>query len=350
MTRPPRSELLEPDLATAVHVDRAERRAHLRVTEADPQLVEQSPHFGLVNTAVSVGVGAFEAVSQRIVAHPARLRPHGARSKLALCAGMLLALGACRSRGLEPTAHATAKEPAPSVAPHPSTSAPSTSVQRLPPLRAEWLERVGDGAAEIVIMPPIGAIEPRRLVIGVHGAGDRPDWACGGWRLGSKVSAFFACPRGTKMGPSTFGWSSSAAIEAGVEHALEAARARFGPYLDAGPLVYAGFSQGATLAEPFLRRHAARFPIAILAEGGYQTVQSPAFAQSYRAAGGRRVVLVCGTPSCFLSAPRAKRVLERAGLEVLVVGDPKAGHNLNQEMQRALQASWPQIVAPIPER
>jgi len=125
------------------------------------------------------------------------------------------------------------------------------------------------------------------------------------------------------------------------------ARARFGAYLDAGPLVFAGFSQGATLAEPLLRRKAALFPIAILAEGGYQFSGSPDFAASYRAAGGRRVVLVCGTPSCFLSAARAERVLRRAGLEALVCGDARAGHNLNQEMQTALRAAWPRIVAPL---
>jgi predicted esterase len=113
-------------------------------------------------------------------------------------------------------------------------------------------------------------------------------------------------------------------------------------------MIYAGFSQGATLAEPFLRRNAARFPIAILAEGGYQTASSPAFAKAFREAGGRRVVLVCGSPSCFQRSRLSKTVLERAGLEALVVGDPHAGHNLNERMQRALQDAWPQISAPLP--
>jgi hypothetical protein len=39
-------------------------------------------------------------------------------------------------------------------------------------------------------------------------------------------------------------------------------------------------------------------------------------------------------------------VLETAGIEALVVGDAKAGHNLNERMQRALQAAWPEISAP----
>jgi hypothetical protein len=349
-TSPPRSELFELDLSRTVDVDRREGGAHLGVGEPNAQLVQQAPHLGLIDAAVAVGVDAFEAVSQRVVAHRCRLRRSTIGSKLVVLAALLTALGACKNPRPAPQPLAIAAEPQASapIDPHPIASAAQPSPgPGLPPLRAEWLERVGEGDTEIVIMPPLGAVAPSRLVIGVHGAGDRPDWACGGWRLGSQVSAFIACPRGTKIGPMTFAWSSSSAIEAGVERALAVARARFGPYLDAGPLVFAGFSQGATLAEPVLRRQAARFPIAILAEGGYQTVQSPAFAKSYRDAGGRRVVLVCGTAGCFRAAASAKPVLERAGLQVLVVGDPRAGHNLNQELQRALQASWAAIVAPV---
>jgi len=357
MVGPPRSELFELDLPAAVHVDRAERSADLGLTEPDAQVIQQSPHLGLVDPPIAVGVDTLKAVSQRVVAHRAKLRRWPARSKAAVLGVLLVGSSACRGPDPEPRAVATASPPSPvRVEPHPvvataqppSATATATATTVLAgPLRAEWLERVGEGATEVVIMPPLGATAPSRLVIGVHGAGDRPDWACGGWRLGSQVSAFIACPRGSKLGASTFAWSSPAAIEAGVERALDVARARFGSYIDAGPLVFAAFSQGATLAEPLLRRHAARFPIAILAEGGYQTLQSAAFAKSYRASGGRRVVIVCGTSSCFRSARPAKRVLEGAGLEVLVVGDPKAGHNLNQELQRALQASWAQIVASV---
>ncbi|HYP87220.1 MAG TPA: hypothetical protein VEQ59_03690 [Polyangiaceae bacterium] len=238
---------------------------------------------------------------------------------------------------------AAAVEPHPVVAPAPASS----TIASLPPLRAEWLERLEAGDAEVVVMPPLGITTPARLVVGVHGAGDRSDWACGGWRLGSQVSVFVTCPRGTQMTPTTFGWRSGAEIEAAVGHAIDVARARFGRYIDDEPLIYAGFSQGATLAEPVLRKHAARFPIAILAEGGYQTARSADFAAAYRGGGGRRVVLVCGTESCFRSAAGAKQVLERAGLEARIVGDAKAGHNLNREMQHALQEAWSQIVAPL---
>jgi predicted esterase len=144
-----------------------------------------------------------------------------------------------------------------------------------------------------------------------------------------------------------FAWASSQALERALAGALSELARRYPRYLASSPRIYAGFSQGATLAEPILRARASEFPIAILAEGGYALSQSAGFASAYHAAGGRRVVLVCGSPACFSSATRARRVLERAGLQVLVAGDPLAGHNLNQRMLVALQRAWPQISAPL---
>lgn len=331
-------------MSTSVRVNRRERGSHLGVAETDAQRVEQLSHLGLVDLAVTVGVDAFEAVAQRIRAHAASLRRLARLENVAVL-GLGLALVSCQktreSQRLPP--------PLPAVAatePHPVVS--STVAEGLPPLRSDWIVELQDDKQTTVVMPPLGITSPARLIVGVHGAGDRPDWSCGGWRLGAQVSAFVACPQGHPMGKSTYAWVSPQQLEERALVTLQTVKNRYASYLAPGPYIFAGFSQGATFAEPFLRKHAALFPIAILAEGGYRIMSSPSFAGAYRAAGGRRVVLVCGNPSCFLSARAAKRVLERAGLEALVVGDETAGHNLNGRMQAALQSAWPQIIAPIP--
>lgn len=241
------------------------------------------------------------------------------------------------------------EDPPPLFTEHPSSAASVVTAPALPALQGEWLERIGGEAEVVLVTPPLGAVEPRPLVVGVHGAGDRPDWACGGWRLAAQAGAFVVCPRGSPLGGQTFGWSSPQALAKRVEAAVTAARERYGPYVASGPMIYAGFSQGATLAEPLLRQQAARFPIVILAEGGYQTSRSPGFARAFHDAGGRRIALVCGSRACFQSGIAAKKVLERAGIEALVLGDELAGHNLNQRMQRALESAWPQISAPLPD-
>lgn len=281
----------------------------MRFAEPQPQRVQQPPQLGLVDLTIAVAVDVVEAVTQRISRHVRTLRRFLARTNCALVFGAVQAV--------------------------------------LPALEAPWIEHLGQGADTTVVTPPVGATAPQPLVLAVHGAGDRPEWACGGWRLASQVSAFVACPRGSHSGAERFAWASSKQLVERVEAAIIKTRARFGAYVSEGPMIYAGFSQGATLAGPLLRAHADRFPIAILAEGGYQISKSSSFARAFREKGGRRIVLVCGTPSCFQSARVASSVLTAAGVEVLVVGDEKAGHNLNERMQRALHGAWPAITAPL---
>jgi predicted esterase len=209
-----------------------------------------------------------------------------------------------------------------------------------------WLVDLGDGGklGDVVTLP-LGATEPRPLIVAVHGAGDRPEWACGGWRFAVESYAFVLCPRGLPMGPTKYGWGSARDIDAAIERALTAFRGRFAHYLTKGPMIYAGFSQGTTLVGKYLVDNADRFPIAVLAEGGYDYLTDGSFARKYRAAGGQRVLLLCGTPSCQVTYGRAQRGLEREGLNVEYAGDPRSGHNLNPRMQNALRGVWPKLVA-----
>lgn len=270
---------------------------------------------------------------------------------LAVAPSALAALEACRAASdgkttLQTRAAESSLAAPPAPADHPRNEVRPATSASLPALRADWLVPLGN-ERDGVVAPAVGATEARPIVVAVHGAGDRPEWSCGGWRMASQLGSFVVCPRGVAMTAQTFGWSSSQQLAERVEAAVTRARGLFGAYVSGGPMIYAGFSQGATLAEPFLRKHAARFPIAILAEGGYETASSSAFARGFRQAGGRRIVLVCGGAGCFQRARLSRVVLERAGIEVLIVGDPLAGHNLNQRMQQALQSAWPEISAPL---
>jgi predicted esterase len=364
-TRPPRAKLLELDRTVGVAVDGEERGANLRLTVADAERIEQQRKLSFIDHPVLVAIDALEAGTQRILTHALRLRRRAAQINRAALLGCSL-LVACRSTpeslenrpNLVPgraTSVATVA-PAASVDPLPLTAHPQlnpaagSGSPALPALRGEWLERFNAGDREVIVTPPLGAIAKSRLIVAVHGAGDRPEWACGGWRLASQASAFVVCPRGSKSSAEKLAWTSPQQLAQNVAAALDATLPRYERYIDTDAFIFAGFSQGATLAEPFLRQNAARFPIAILAEGGYDTARSPAFARAFQEAGGRRIALVCGSQACFRSAARSKPVLERAGLEVLVIGDAKAGHNLNERMQRSLQSAWPDISAPLPGR
>lgn len=246
----------------------------------------------------------------------------------------------------------------------PSTQMPQASLTRPAPRQVEpdaaapvrltplagypWLTTMSETpTGKDVVTPPMGATEPRPIVVAIHGAGDRPDWACGGWRIGVESYPFVVCPVGQPMGHNRYAWTNTRAIATAVERALNALHERFDAYCFAGPMIYAGFSQGATLAAAYLIENASRFPVAVLAEGGYDFIGQAWFAQKYYQAGGRRVLLLCGTPSCMVAAQRARRTLEQAGLSAMIAGDTKAGHNLNGAMQRVLREHWQQLVAGV---
>lgn len=238
-----------------------------------------------------------------------------------------------------------------------ASTAPSQSVPRapisvpdaaLPPLEAEWLVRLDVAGGVAFVAPPASAREPRPVIFAVHGAADRAEWACGGWRLASGGRAFVLCPQGRPAGGDRYGWASAEDVHSAIAPALQALRSRFGRHVAESPMVYAGFSRGAIVARSVLSAHSDLFPMAIFAEGGYETVKSSAFARKFRSGGGRRVLLLCGGAPCFSHAETARRVVEGAGLEFFLAGDRKAGHNLNERMQKALLSVWPSLVAGQP--
>ena len=212
-----------------------------------------------------------------------------------------------------------------------------------------WIEHLElDGGHEAYVCPPIGAREPRPLIVAVHGAGDRAEWSCGGWRMVAGEYAFVVCPQGMKMDAMRFGWDSAETIRRRVASAILAARARFGQYIADGPTLYVGFSQGATLAGPTLLDASQSFPFIALAEGGYGLVRDRVFLAKLKARGVESVLLACGTPACFSSMRAAEANLTSAGIQALIGGDPTSGHNLNREMQAGLQKVWPEFVAGLP--
>ncbi|HEY5374821.1 MAG TPA: hypothetical protein VIK01_14155, partial [Polyangiaceae bacterium] len=187
-----------------------------------------------------------------------------------------LSLVGCQETKAAPVSTAAASAASASVASSASVSAAEPGTRSsLPPLaNVSWLEELPleDGNLAYV-MPPIGAREPRPLIVGVHGAGDRADWDCGGWRLGASEYPFVVCPQGLKMDALRYGWDSPHTIELRVESTLKAVRSRFGEYIADGPTLFVAFSQGATMAGRVLLAERDRFPVVALSEGGYDLLR-----------------------------------------------------------------------------
>lgn len=251
---------------------------------------------------------------------------------------------ACARVGDEPEPEPrAASTPVPAEKPAEKPPAPA-----LPPLRdAAWLEALpleGFGPASVSV--PLGATEPRPVMVGVHGRGDRPEWACGAWRGVTEAHPFIVCPHGTPRDAKPgvgLSFADAATTEAEVQAGLAALHRRFGPHVAPGPLVYAGFSLGAILAPKILASKRQTFPFAVLAEGGQDRWTDPAM-RAWAAAGGRRVLLVCSTQGCeAVTRPLVPR-FSTAGIEARFVSAGNIGHIVDDRVVRAIRSAFPWLV------
>jgi len=181
--------------------------------------------------------------------------------------------------------------------PSPSPSPPDAA---LPALHGEWLERL-DGDAYVT--PPLGATEKRPVIVAVHGAFNHPGIMCASWRAIADGYAFVVCPAGIPVDKVSYSWSTPESIERAISVALAAARARYGAWMLDAPYVYAGFSQGATLAAPVLAK--GKFGRAALTEGGYHAFED-GFAGAFVKHGGKRVLYTCSQSGCLGSFGSSK--------------------------------------------
>jgi predicted esterase len=203
------------------------------------------------------------------------------------------------------------------------------------------------------------------VVLATHGNYDRPEWQCEVWRGIVGDRAFVLCPRGLSRPDSPsdddtrFTYKSNQELEKEIEAGLAALRARFGPWIDPGPMIYTGFSLGAIMGVAIASRRNGpeRYPRMILVEGGFDR-WTAANVKAFVAPGGaRRILFACGQAGCAQAAKRAAAQLEKAGVATRVVHGKGVGHSYDgpvaEEVKGAL--GWllegdPRFDAAVPTR
>jgi hypothetical protein len=119
------------------------------------------------------------------------------------------------------------------------------------------------------------------------------------------------------MPDKTFRYESADALSREIDADVAALVARYPGTVDDSAMLYTGFSLGAILGVSIITRDPARFPRAVLIEGG-EDKWTAAKAAAYARGGGKRVLLACGLRSRVRGAERAAAVLEHAGVEASV--------------------------------
>lgn len=209
----------------------------------------------------------------------------------------------------------------------------------LPPLQAAWLERLeleGGGYAYAAL--PIGAREKRIVVVGVHGAGDRPDWSCSEWQAVTAGWAFVVCPVGVRhpTDPNAFVWGSAESIASNADKAVRALRARYGAWMDDGPLVYGGWSQGGTLAAQVISSRKGVYDRAVLVEVGHTPLDASQVVAAFSAGGVKRAVVSCSSWKCRTFAKDFEGAARRRNLPVRTNDVGNRGHWFDEPVFRTL--------------
>jgi predicted esterase len=191
------------------------------------------------------------------------------------------------------------------------------------------------------------------VVVAIHGAVDDPGLMCGAWRLIADVYPFVVCPAGTPIGVDRPGrkyvWGSTAQIEKRALEAVAAVEAKYPEHVTPGaPVLYVAFSQGATMAAPFLVAHAKRFPRAVLTEGGHHAFEPASLAQAYATAGGERVLFTCSQGGCAPSFEQSRASLARAGIAARVAFSGAHGHSMPPPVRESVHEALPWVVEGLP--
>lgn len=240
-------------------------------------------------------------------------------------------------------------EPGP-VAGSPSAPA-SGEIPRLPPLEAPQglvrLELEGFGPAAVAV--PLGAREPRPILVVLHGGSDRPGSQCDTWNGISGKRGFVLCPGGSEGRESnpehprfSFGGPDAAARE--LRAVLTATKERFGRHVSKSPVVLAGVSLGATLAAQIMLEEPSFFRRVVLVDASYEHVSSGVLTR-FAQGGGERLLFVCSATDCSDRATPLAALSRRMGVKADVIGPSELGPGDDSGLARALHGRWHWVVA-----
>ena len=204
---------------------------------------------------------------------------------------------------------------------------------------------VPEFAPSLVALPR--AEGPFPVLVVAHGAGGSAQGHCELWSRIVRERALLLCIRGRARSPNPADgdyYPDHPTLERETFAALGALRAHYAPRIAQGPVLYAGFSQGATMGALMLVEHAAEVSRLALVEGGFAD-WNVARAKAFRANGGERVLFVCGRKECAAPARLAAHWFKLAGVAAKVEYVPGAGHSHDARVEARITQNLAWFVA-----
>lgn len=259
----------------------------------------------------------------------------------------LVTLGACKSQTLvdhrPPEAH---DAPAPSAAPSAAVTDAGETRDALADVPEIMELREGSELLGVVSVP-VGAREPRPIMIALHGGSDRPERACPAWRVAADAYAFIVCPHGWGGNEKRLGWRSAADSQLRIARAIAAVRKAFGAWVkDTKTMVLAGFSMGASQVARIAASDPQTYRRIVIGDSAHDPWPALDFSRAWAKGGGERAMFMCTTSGCEPSMrAAAKKVAAQkdAGAARLVIA-PTQVHGLSTRVASSLRHDWVWLV------
>ncbi len=183
-----------------------------------------------------------------------------------------------------------------------------------PPLGGfpEQLELL-DGKDKVgVVSVPLGAREPRPIMIALHGGSEKPERACPAWRGITEAYPFVICPRGWGGNESRLGWRNASDTNQRIARVVAATKKTFGSWVeDTRSVVLAGFSMGGDQVALVARRDPQTYRRIVVGDSAHDPRVALAFAGEWVTGGGERALFLCTTSGCEPSMRAAARKVAR---------------------------------------
>ena len=200
-------------------------------------------------------------------------------------------------------------------------------------------------SAALVSLPK--SDRPAPVVIVTHGAGGTTEAHCALWQRITQGNAVLLCVRGRPRSQNPADgeyYPDHLELERETFAALAALNREYAPQIAAGPVLYAGFSQGATMGALMLVGHSSEVTRLVLVEGGFAD-WSVARAREFREHGGERVLFVCGRKECAEAARKSAYWFKLAGVPAQLEYVHGAGHSHDARIEARVVTAWRWLTA-----
>jgi pimeloyl-ACP methyl ester carboxylesterase len=141
-----------------------------------------------------------------------------------------------------------------------------------------------------------------------------------------------------------YAWPSAEAIARQGFEARDALRARYPAYVADGPMLLAGFSQGATLASSVVAAHPGEFDRVVMVEAGHTPISAAGVIYGLKKGKVERAMLSCSTRGCEAFLGELTRAASKAGFELLTNDAGLRGHVFDGEVMKTLGEGMVKLV------